>query len=86
MNPPALTRVLCPKCVQPGGLRIFTEYISSMVSLSNTIPSRAGQLRLQVCQVPVLSCSLRDCGLILVGRMDGGIAVFPDPHVQAEGR
>lgn len=76
MNKPFLSRVLCPRCVHPGGLRIFVEYIS------NTVPvSSRGELRLKVCEVPVLSCSL--CHLILVGRIEGGDAVFPDPHVTA---
>lgn len=33
-------------------------------------------------KVPVLSCCLPGCKLILVGEIQGGDAVFPDPHVK----
>lgn len=81
MKTPFLSKVLCPKCVRPGGLRIFVEYIS------NTVPlSVEGILRLSVCEVPVMSCSLPGCNLILVGWIEGhNMAVFPDPHVQGGG-
>lgn len=79
MKPPLLLRVLCPQCTRPGGLRIFVEYISNTVPLVSE-----GELRLNVCRVPVMSCSLEGCGLILVGRIDGDHAVFPDPHVQGK--
>lgn len=78
MRAPLLSLVLCPQCVRPGGLRIFLEYISSTVPLVYE-----GELRLKVCEVPVMSCSLPGCGLILVGRIEGNDAVFPDPHVGA---
>lgn len=77
MKAPFLARVLCPNCVHPGGLRIFVEYIS------NTVPvATEGELRLKVCEVPVMSCSL--CNMILVGRIEGNDAVFPDPHVMGQ--
>lgn len=76
-KPPYLAHVLCPNCVRPRGLRIFLEYIT------NTVPvATQGELRLKVCQVPVMSCSLPGCNMILVGRIEGNEAVFPDPHVQ----
>lgn len=79
MKPPMLSRVLCPQCTRPGGLRIFVEYIS------NTVPLvQEGELWVRAREVPVLSCSLPGCGLILVGRIDGDHAVFPDPHVQGK--
>lgn len=79
MKEPFLSRVLCPKCVRFGGLRIFVEYIT------NTVPvSSEGELRLHICEVPVMSCSLPGCKLVLVGRKEGNEAVFPDPHVEPE--
>lgn len=78
LKKPFLAKVLCPLCVRAGGLRIFVEYISNTVPISSN-----GELRLSVCEVPVLSCSLPGCELVLVGRKEGNEAVFPDPHVQA---
>lgn len=80
MKAPFLAHVLCPLCVRQGGLRIFIEYIS------NTVPvATDGTLRLSVCEVPVMSCSLPGCKLILVGWKEGNEAVFPDPHVSGGG-
>ena len=79
MKPPFLARVLCPRCVRAGGLVIALEYIT------NTVPvSVDGELRLAVCQVPVMSCSLPDCKMRLVGRIEGRDAVFPDPHANQD--
>lgn len=67
-----LRKVLCPLCVRPGGLKMFVE------ELSTVGPDGALSVRL----VPVLSCSLPGCRLILMGEIQGGDAVFPDPHVE----
>lgn len=70
---PELEKVLCPKCTHPGGLKMFMEFHST---------GAFGFGGLEVRQVPVLSCSLPGCNLILVGEIQDGDAVFPDPHVQ----
>lgn len=67
-----LRKVLCPLCVRPGGLKMFVEELSTIG------PDGALSVRL----VPVLSCSKLRCKLILVGEVQGDMAVFPDPHVQ----
>lgn len=72
---PDLQEVLCPRCVRQGGLKIFMEFKST---------GGFGFGGLSVRQVPVLSCSLPGCGLILVGEIQGDHAVFPDPHVEAK--
>ena len=76
---PELEKVLCPKCTHPGGLAIHLEFHSKPIG---TFSLAGAQMKLSVRQVPVLSCSLPGCNLILVGEIQEGDAVFPDPHVE----
>lgn len=67
-----LRKVLCPLCVRSGGLKMFTEELSTI--------GPTGELSVRL--VPILSCSKPRCLLILVGEVRGDTAVFPDPHVK----
>lgn len=73
-----LEQVLCFKCVRPGGMKVFVEYVSTTVPVVHV---DQGKVRVKVTRTPVLSCSLPGCEMLLVGYMDGDEAVFPDPHV-----
>lgn len=76
-----LPDVLCPKCTYPGGLAIFLEFVSKPIG---SFSLAGAQMKLSVRQVPVLSCSLPGCKFMTTGYIQGGDAVFPDPHVQAQ--
>lgn len=76
---PNLQEVLCPQCTHPGGLKIHLEFASESIG---DFSLAGAQMKLSVREVPVLSCSLLGCNLILVGEIQGDMAVFPDPHVQ----
>lgn len=78
----ALPDVPCPKCVHKGGLAIYVEYVSSV---TGDYRNGGSTMKLSVRTVPVMSCSRFRCKMILVGYIDNGDAVFPDPHVQALG-
>lgn len=67
--------VLCFNCTRPGGLVLYTEYVSTV---SFRVTSNAPVTRVR--EAPVLSCSL--CKWVVVGFVEDGYAVFPDPHVQ----
>lgn len=74
-----LSQVLCPKCTHPGGLKVFMECVS--VPPGDPIPV-GPQGKMYIRWIPVLSCALAGCDLILVGEIQGDLAVFPDPHVE----
>ena len=78
---PDLREVLCPLCVRPGGLKIHLEFLSKPLG---TFSLAGAQMKLSVREVPVLSCGQPGCNLILVGEIQDGHAVFPDPHVEAK--
>lgn len=75
-----LSKVLCPKCTYPGGLSLHLELVATPIG---TFSLAGAVMKFSANEVPVLSCSLSDCHLVLVGRIEDGYAVFPDPHVQA---
>ncbi len=76
-----LEEVLCPKCTHPGGLKVFMECVSR--SPGEYLPV-GPQGKIYVRWVPILSCALAGCNLVLVGQIQGDEAVFPDPHVEAK--
>lgn len=82
MGPP-LETVLCPKCTYPGGLVLEKRLIAKPVG---SFPLAGNQMKLSAVLAPVLKCTLPGCGMVLVGRIERGYAVFPDPHVVPEGR
>jgi hypothetical protein len=72
--------VFCPWCVQQGGLRIRLEFHAYPLS---TIRLAGGQIKFAAMLTPVLACGA--CEREVRGRLDGNEAVFPDPHVRADG-
>lgn len=67
--------VLCPWCVQQGGLKIITKFQARPAQ-----SSIKGRIRFAATEVPVLACEL--CGQEAAGNWDGpGHVIFPDPHV-----
>lgn len=70
-----LPKVLCPWCVHAGGLGIWFKWVAKPIG---SFALAGTQIKLSVSQEPVLKCTL--CKEEISGRVDGGDAVFPDPH------
>jgi len=68
--------VLCPNCLDKGGLHISTAFQARPIG---TYSLAGGQLKFSLVEVPQLSCTL--CDWTTIGSWDGpGHAIFPDPH------